>query len=261
VSHSADPQVEIARNIPPVFSVAPSRDQLVPDLVKPLQTARAESGFSQGAINVSVPVVVLVGCSLLYVLFLLWYGGRGSPMSSTEVETLLERVRRNAEVAEAPLASDLMSSIREVAKDDDGREFVMVNLIRYRTKTVYPLGWDFGDDPHAADARYNRVVVPRLLKRACIPVFLGRSAGRFLAPDGSEQWDCVALVRYRSRRDFLGLCANLAKDRADIHKWAAIETTHVFPVKARLSLTMIRVVIGLALALVVLLVLLSSGSL
>ena len=87
----------------------------------------------------------------------------------------------------------------------------MVNLIRYRTKAVYPPGWDFGDDPHAADARYNRAVVPRLLKRACIPVFLGRSAGRFLAPDWSEPWDCVALVRYRCRRDFLGLCATWRK--------------------------------------------------
>jgi hypothetical protein len=150
--------------------------------------------------NVSIPVVVLVGCTLLYVLFLPWYGGRGSPMSSPEVERLLERVRQNAEAAGAPSAPDLLPSLREVAKDDDGREFVMVNLIRYRTKAVYPPGWNYGDDPHAADARYNRAVVPLLLKRACIPGFLARSAGRFLAPDGSEPWDCVALVRYRSRR-------------------------------------------------------------
>lgn len=205
----------------------------------------------------TVPTVVLVCCLLLYVVFLLWYGGRGSPMSSVEVETLLERVRRNAEAAEAPFAPDLLPSLREVAKDDDGREFVMVNLIRYRTKAVYPPGWDYGDDPHAADARYNRVVVPLLLKRACVPVFLGGSAGRFLAPEGTEPWDCVALVRYRSRRDFLGLCADLAKDRADVHKWAAIEATQVFPVKARISLIMIRVVFGLILALVVLLIFLS----
>jgi hypothetical protein len=178
-------------------------------------------------------------------------------MSSAEVERLQERVRRNAEAAGAPFAPDLMSLTREVARDDDGREFVMVNLIRYRKKAVYPPGWDYGDDPHAADARYNRTVVPLLLKRACIPVFLGRSAGRFLAPEGTEPWDCVALVRYRSRRDFLGLCADLAEDRADVHNWAAIETTEVFPVKPRLRLFLIRVVIALALAQVVLLVFLS----
>jgi hypothetical protein len=105
-------------------------------------------------------------------------------MSPAEVDALLERVRRNAEAAGAPFATDLLSSLREVAKDDDGREFVMVNLIRYRTKAVYPPGWDYGDDPHAADARYNRAVIPLLLKRACIPIFLGRSAGRFLDPEG-----------------------------------------------------------------------------
>jgi hypothetical protein len=218
-------------------------------------------GYFNGAIIVSVPVVILVSCSLLYLLFLLWYGGRGSPMSAAEVETLLERVQRNAEAAAAPFGSDLLPSLREVAKDDDGREFVMVNLIRYRTKAVYPPGWDYSDDPHAADTRYNRAVVPRLLNRACIPVFVGRSAGRFLAPNESEPWDCVALVRYRSRRDLLGLCADLAKDRADVHKWAAIEATQVFPVDARFSLTMIRVVFALALCLVVLLVFLSWPSL
>jgi hypothetical protein len=53
----------------------------------------------------------------------------------------------------------------------------------------------------------------------------------------------------------------LAKDRADVHKWAAIEATQVFPVDARLSLTMIRVVTALALGLVVLLVTVSWPSL
>jgi hypothetical protein len=50
----------------------------------------------------------------------------------------------------------------------------------------------------------------------------------------------VALVRYRSRRDFLGLCADLARDRSDIHKWPALEKTEAFPVEVRFSLTVIR---------------------
>jgi hypothetical protein len=206
---------------------------------------------------VAILVIVLVCCSLLYPFFLFWYGGRGSPMAAAEVEKLLERVRRNAEATAAPVAPDILPSIREVAKDDNGREFFMVNLIRYRTRAVYPPGWDYGDDPHAADARYNRAVLPLLLKRACFPVFVGRSAGRFVAPDRSETWDCVAVVRYRSRRDFLRLCADLAKNRADVHKWAAIDATQVFPVAVRLNLSWIPVVVALALGLVVSLVALS----
>jgi hypothetical protein len=198
----------------------------------------------------SVPVSVLVCSSLAYLLFLLWYGGRGRPMSAGEVDTLLERVHRNAAASGTPSGPDLLSSFREVARDDDGREFVMVNLIRYREKAAYAPGWEYSDDPHEADARYNRALIPLLLKPACIPIFLGRSAGRFLTPDGTVPWDSVALVRYRSRRDFLGLCADLARDRSDIHKWAAIEKTQVFPVGALFSLTVIRLLTAVILAFV-----------
>ena len=192
----------------------------------------------------SVQVVILVSCSLSYALFLFWYGGRGRPMSTGDVDSLLERVKRNAETTESPFAEDLFTAIRDVAMNDDGREFAMVNLIRYRTKAVYPPGWEYGDSPLEADARYHRAVIPLLLKRACFPIFLGRPAGRFLSPDGSDHWDVVALVRYRSRRDFLGFCADVAGDRADMHKWAAIEKTQVFPVHVQFSLTTIRLLIA-----------------
>jgi len=194
--------------------------------------------------HVPSPVLVLIAYSLGYLVFLLWYGGRGRSMIAADADSLLERVRLNAEEMGGPLVPGLFDSLREVTRDDDGREFLMVNLIKYRQKAVYPLGLSYGDDPRAADARYNRAVVPLLLKRACLPVFLGRSAGRFLAPDGADEWDCVVLVRYRSRRDFLGMCAELARSRADIHKWAAIEKTHVFPVRAAFSLVLIRVITG-----------------
>ena len=120
----------------------------------------------------------------------------------------------------------------------------MVNLIKYRQKAVYPPGYSCSDDPHAAEQRDNRAVVPLLLSRACLPVFLGRSAGRFLAPDGAQEWDSVVLVRYRSRRDLLGMLAGLARTRADIHKWAAIERTQVFPVTVPFSLILIRLIVG-----------------
>jgi len=165
-------------------------------------------------------------------------------MTAVEADSLLERVRFDAEAAGDPDVPDLLESTRDATRDDDGLEFIMVNLIKYRQKAVYPPGFSYGDVPLAADARYNRAVVPLLLKRASQPVFLGRSAGRFLAPDGADEWDCVVLVCYRSRRDFLSMCAELARSRADIHKWASIEKTHVFPVRAAFSLILIRVIAG-----------------
>jgi hypothetical protein len=32
-------------------------------------------------------------------------------------------------------------------------------------------------------------------------VFVGQVEGRFIHPDGADDWDQVAMVRYRSRRD------------------------------------------------------------
>jgi len=94
-------------------------------------------------------------------------------MTAVEADSLLERVRRGAEAAGDPVAPDLLESLREVTRDDDGREFIMVNLIKYRRKAVYPPGFSYGDKPQEADARYNRAVVPLLLKRACLPHFPG----------------------------------------------------------------------------------------
>jgi hypothetical protein len=159
-------------------------------------------------------------------------------MTVAESELLIGRIQENARAAQAPAVPGFVEALRAVVQEDEGREFVMVNLIRYRVKAIYPPGWDYGDDPRAADARYNRAVVPRLLKRACFPVFLGKTAGRFLTREQADDWDGVALVRYRSRRDLLAVCADLAGERADIQKWAAIETTHVFPVRVPFSLVM-----------------------
>ncbi len=199
--------------------------------------------------NSLLPLTTLLACAVVFVVFLLWYGGGGRAMPEAEANALLNRVQLNAQAAGIPAMPELLESLREVGREDDGREFVMVNLIKYRHKAAYPPGFSYNDDPHAADARYNRAVIPLLLKRACVPVFLGITVGRFLAPDGVDEWDRVVLVRYRSRRDLLRMCAELARDRADIHKWAAIERTHVFPVRIALSLILVRAIIGILLAL------------
>jgi hypothetical protein len=209
-------------------------------------------------------IAVTAFCSAVYLAFLVWYGGRGMPMTKAEAESLRHRVIQNAQAAGTPVVPGLADALGEVALDDDGREFLMVNLIKHRAKAAYPAGSRYGDDPRAADARYNRAVLPLLLKRACLPVFLGRTAGRFLSPPGIDEWDRVILVRYRSRRDFLSMCAELAKTGADVHKWAAVEKTDVFPAQAVFSLAMIRVLVasllaGLALATLLVLRLASSG--
>src|SRR5207247_10940109 len=100
--------------------------------------------------------------------------------------------------------------------------------------------FDYGDDPLEADARYNRAIVPYLLKHGGVPVFLGKPEGRFIEEAGDPEWHRVAIVRYRSRRDMLKMVADLAGQNVAVHKWASIEKTQVFPVASPFNLIFVR---------------------
>lgn len=177
---------------------------------------------------------------LLYGVFLFWYGGRGQPLSQEEADAFLAEIERRSDGTEGSLLQEL----RELTKSDDGREFYMVNLMKFREKAKYPAGSEFGDDPMAANARYNRAIILQLFKYGGHPVFAGKMMGRFIHPEGADDWDQAAMVRYRSRRDMLKMVVGLADKDIAMHKWAALEKTQVFPVKPFLSLFSVRMIVG-----------------
>lgn len=178
--------------------------------------------------------------TVLYIIFLFWYGGRGKPLTQAEVESLLAEMKRRVGKEYQSDESPLLNQFRELTKNDDGREFYMVNLLKFRQKALYPAGTSFGDDPLAANARYNRAILPLLLKHGGHPVLLGLVQGRFLHPGGADDWDQVGIIRYRSQRDMLKMAIEVAKLGMDIHKWAALEKTQVFPVRPIFSLAIGR---------------------
>lgn len=190
--------------------------------------------MTTGAIILTVVFVVL------YAAFLVWYGGRGKPLTRAEVESLLAEMKRQAGKESPSDESPLLDQFRELVKNDDGREFAMVNLLKFRKKALYPAGSSFGDDPMAANARYSRAILPLLLKHGGHPVYLGQVQGRFLHPGGADDWDQVGFVRYRSRRDMLKMAVEVAGLGVDLHKWAALEKTQVFPVRPIISLALMR---------------------
>ncbi len=195
----------------------------------------------------SSTLMVILPLAALYVAFLLWYGGRGKPMSRDEVERLLAPLRAGARDDSG--RSHLAEVERLVARDD-GREFVMHNVIRYRKKALYPPGYEYGESAPAADRRYGKAIVPYLLRYGSLPVFIARRSGDFVEPTGIDRWDVVAMVRYRSLRDFLRFANAITQDRITVHKWAAIENTQIFPVKPLVSLIFVRGAVGAALALI-----------
>ena len=141
--------------------------------------------------DVSTMVIVAV-LAVLYLTFLLWYGGRGRPLAPDEVEDLLRQVRRRAGRDDSTEQAEpaMLRHFRDLAGSDDGREFWMVNLQAFRERAKYPpdLAAEFGDDPMAANSRYNRAIIPQLLRRGSHPVFATVVAGHFINEGDDPVW-------------------------------------------------------------------------
>jgi hypothetical protein len=188
--------------------------------------------------------MVMLSLLLVFALFVIWYGGAGKPLDAHD----LEQCRRSLDTSGADPHS--IQEVLSLLKNDDGKEFVMVNLVRHRPSALYPSGYQFSDSAREADQRYGRAIIWPLIRRASLPVFIGKRSGSFIDPLGADQWHYVAMVRYRSRRDFFSFAMATQKSNIFVHKWAAIEKTHVFPVKPFVSLIWIRTIVALLLALV-----------
>jgi hypothetical protein len=148
--------------------------------------------------------------------------------------------------------TDPLKYMDSLIEGDDGDEFIMVNLIKFRAIATYPSGsqWVDDTDPMLADSRYGEAVLPMLLERGSLPILTSSVNGKFINDGGDNEWDVVALVRYRSVRDMLDMMLEMSTMDIIDHKWAAIERTHVFPVKPRLSLISLRLILAMTLVLI-----------
>ena len=194
--------------------------------------------------------IFYAGLLLVYVLGLSWYGGSGDPVKDAELESYIKALISNAGVRGKD-TEKTVDYMRRLAKKDDGNEFIMVNLIRFRETSLYSKDspWVAETDPMLADARYGDGVIPLLLKRGSLPVFVSSVSGGFINETTHDEWDMVAMVRYRSVRDMLQMMVEMSSTDLADHKWAAIEQTHVFPVKPKISLVSLRLMIGILLLL------------
>jgi hypothetical protein len=191
--------------------------------------------------------LIFLALAVLYLAFWLWWGGNGRPMKTEELNTLMHELQATGTTKDQQHAVD---EVRDLMASDDGKSFVMQNLVRYRPKAMYPTGLHYTDDPREADKRYAKSIIWPLLSNGNMVLFVGKKSGNFIIPNDADDWHYVAMVRYRSRRDFLRFA--IASNQAEkfIHKWAAIEKTHVFPVKPFINLFTTRLTVGLMLIVV-----------
>ncbi len=181
--------------------------------------------------------VITVPLLGLFLLFVTWYGGKGKPLRPDEIEAFFNALGK-MDLSEGE--KEIIPEIRSLLANDDGQEFVMQNLVRHRPRALYPAGYHYNDDARAADQRYGKAIILPLLRQGSLPIFIARRSGSFIEPEGADLWHYVAMVRYRSRRDFLRFVLAIQTRDIAVHKWAALEKTHVFPVKPLVSLLLVR---------------------
>jgi hypothetical protein len=163
----------------------------------------------------------------LYGAFRLFYDNWRGKLTQAEIDTMLAQ----AEAQGAGEINDL-SIVRTFLEADDGREFVMANLVRVpETMVTDP---DTGAQVPAEDMMkaYSKAFMPRLIKHGGHPALAARKVGGYVdawkvGPDPG--WTIVGFMRYRSRRDMLKMVVDPTFNDAHKYKLLGVAETFSFP--------------------------------
>jgi hypothetical protein len=188
--------------------------------------------------------MVWVVPALLYVLFFIWYTDFGGPLSDAEIEKFVTAMTDNGGNPET------IAFVEQFAREDSGRQFLMVNNVDYNEDPPNVEGAAPGENAEQLMGRYMEHMIPALLARASHPVVMGPavySAVDLVGIEGAEQWDMAALFRYRSRRALLEIITNPAFGGKHEFKTAALEKTIAYPMEPQLYLGDPRLLLGLIL--------------
>ena len=119
-------------------------------------------------------------------------------------------------------------------EDDDGDDFVMINIMEMYDTPLQIEGVEPGETAAEVLAKYMEYMFPAMLSRASHPVFQGQAvslrAMDIMNAVGMETWSGAAGVRYRSRRDMIEISSNPMFTGRYEFKVAALAKTIAFPV-------------------------------
>ncbi|MBT4380089.1 MAG: hypothetical protein HOB98_07690 [Gammaproteobacteria bacterium] len=170
---------------------------------------------------------------VLYALFAAWYFNWQGPISTEEVNRLM----LDFDKLEGSEHTD-SATFRKFLEEDDGGEFVMLNLVQLHTGEVaHPLT---GEAMSASDlvGEYFGPFAVSLFKRGGHPVFQARTIGGNIDSwnaDHNVGFGATAMMRYKSRRDIAELILDPAFSDAHIYKLASIDRTISYPTRIMMS--------------------------
>jgi hypothetical protein len=194
------------------------------------------------------PWTIWAAALAAYLVFRWWYDNWSGPLKPAEIEAFMQQLAGRFEgTGNSP------EVLRAFLEADDGREFLMVNLVKVQTELV--------TDPASGQRvpgvelfrRYAKRFVPVLFRTGGHPGFVGRKVGGYIdawnvPPD--PDWSLFGLMRYRSRRDLLRLVMDPAFKDTHPEKILGTLATFSFPSQRMVSFYLgPRISVALVLAL------------
>ena len=154
---------------------------------------------------------------LTYALFYFWYIGFRSRVTPAEIE-------RTMAILDAGLVDETRKShLRHFLANDDGKDFVMVNLLE--------LAKPRKESSKNLNA-YQKIFLGQLLRKAGHPILIARAASgniENIACQEFDNWTAAGMVRYRSRRDLIEILpATIGSEHHEL-KLSALDKTYAFP--------------------------------
>jgi hypothetical protein len=174
--------------------------------------------------------------AMCYVVFRAWYDNWRRPLSAQEVENYLHLTKTTPGVEHTD-----PEVLRQFLSRDDGREFVMCNLVRLQSQAVaHPLTGVMAQ-PRLLLQEYFRPFVVTLFLHGGHPLIASRKIAGYIdswnaPPDPG--WTMVGMMRYRSRRDMMELTLDPRFTNAYPFKAAAVEQTYSFPTQVMSSMAL-----------------------
>jgi hypothetical protein len=189
---------------------------------------------------------IWLGSGLLYLLFFSWYTSFGGPLTDKEINEYL------AHFDQRGIAAEQRRMLEQFMRTDTGDDFVMLNVIDMYETPLQVAGVQPGDSSADVLDKYMEYMYPALFARASHPVMFGNSASiamDLMNAPAMDHWTQGAMMRYRSRRDFLDITANPAFSGSHDFKVAALRKTIAFPLDPWTQLGDPRLVLALLLGL------------
>ena len=183
-------------------------------------------------------VMIWIIAVLAYVVFWLWYVGFQKKITPQEVETCMRVFDHDDS-----WTLNQMEHLRSLLLADDGKDFVMVNLLHLKSPKKESL---------EKLNTYQKIFLGSLLRKAGHPVMIARAASgnvENVACDHADDWSVAGMIRYRSRRDLMNILpATIGSEHHGL-KLESLEKTFAFPASPWFMFGGPRIVVALGIAL------------